>query len=208
MASQSFAFEAGGEKRLDISWKGLYSNVEIWFDGRLIDTIYDSKKLSKGQEYHLNDGSTINVRLASKVFISPELQILRNGQPLPGSVSDPQTKFKNAYGIVYFIAGLNIVLGLISFLFNVELLRQMGIGFGSILFGLVYLVLGFFVQRRSSVALVLAIIIFALDGILGVFFASMQGYTPSGAGIVARIFLLIPMGQGFGAIKALRSKGV
>lgn len=206
MAKQSFGFEAGEEKRLDISWKGLYSNVEIWFDGKLLDTIYDSKKLSTGQEYRLNDGSTINVRLVSKVFASPELQVLRNGRPLPGSASDPQTKFKTAYGMVYFVAGLNIVLGLISFLFKVGLLQQIGIGFGSILFGLVFLALGFFVQRKSSVALILAVVIFALDGILGAFLAASQGYNPSGGGIVARIFLIVPMVQGLGAIKALKSK--
>jgi hypothetical protein len=39
-----------------------------------------------------------------------------NGQPIPGSASDPQTKVKNAYGMVYFVAGLNLVLGLVSFL--------------------------------------------------------------------------------------------
>ena len=95
---------------------------------------------------------------------------------------------------------MNICLGLISFLFNVELLQQIGIGFGSILFGLVFLALGFFVQRKSSVALILAIVIFALDGIVGVFLAASQGYNPSSGGIVARIFLLMPMVQGLGAI--------
>jgi hypothetical protein len=110
--------------------------------------------------------------------------------------------------MVYFVAGLNLVLGFVSLLFNVEFLQQIGIGFGSIIFGLVFLVLGFFVQRKSAVALILTIVVFALDGILGVFLAASQGYNPGIGGIIARIFLLIPMVQGVGAIKTLKSKGV
>jgi len=206
MPKQSFALEAGGEKRLEISWKGMYKDVTVSLDGNSIGVIPNQKALSAGQEFRLVDGSTIKVQLVSK-FMSTELQVLRNGQPIPGSASDPQTKVKNAYGMVYFVAGLNLVLGLVSFVFNVEFLQQIGIGFGSILFGLVFLALGFFVQRKSTVALILAIVIFALDGIVGFFLAASQGYNPGGGGIIARIFLLIPMVQGVGAIKALKSKG-
>ena len=195
MPKQSFALEAGGEKRLEISWKGIYKDVTVSVDGNSIGVIPNQKALSAGQEFRSIDGSTIKVQLVSK-FMSTELQVLCNGQPLPGSASDPQTKVKNAYGMVYFVAGLNLVLGLVSFLFNVEFLQQIGIGFGSILFGLVFLALGFFVQRKSTVALILAIVIFALDGIVGFFLAASQGYNPGGGGIVARIFLLIPMIQG------------
>lgn len=205
MPKQSFALEAGGEKRLEVSWKGLYKDVTVSLDGNLVGVIPNQKALSAGQEFLLTDGSTIKVQLVSKLT-STELQILRNGQPLPGSSSDPQTRFKTAYGIVYFVAGLNLVLGLVSFLFDVEFLQQVGIGFGSIIFGLAFLALGFFVQRKSSLALILAIVVFALDGILGVVFAASQGYTPGAGGIIARIFLLIPMVQGVGAIKALKSK--
>jgi hypothetical protein len=206
MPKQSFALEAGGEKRLEVSWKGLYKDVTVSLDGNSVGVIPNQKALSAGQEFRLPDGSTIKVQLVSKL-ISTELQVLRNGQPLPGSSSDPQTRLKNAYVMVYFVAGLNLVLGFVSFLFNVEFLQQIGIGFGSIIFGLVFLVFGFFVQRKSSLALILAIIVFALDGILGVVFAASQGYNPGAGGIIARIFLLIPMVQGVGAIKVLKSKG-
>jgi hypothetical protein len=206
MPKQSFALETGGEKRLEISWKGIYKDITVLLDGNSVGIIPDQKALSAGQEFRLIDGSTIKVQLV-KTFMSTDLRVLRNGQPVPGSASDPQTKLKNAYIMVYFIAGLNLVLGITSFLFNVEFLQQIGIGFGSILFGLVFLVLGFFVQQKSTVALILAMVVFALDGILGVFLATSQGYNPGAGGIIARIFLIIPMFQGIGAIKALKDKG-
>ncbi len=206
MPKQSYALEAGGEKRLEVSWKPFWKDITVSLDGHPIGTIADQKALSAGQEFRLPDTSTIQVQLVRK-FSTVELQVLRNGQPLPGSASDPQTRFKYAYGMVYFVAGLNIVLGLISFLFNVEFLQQIGSGLGSIFFGLVFLVLGFFTQRRSRVALILASAIFALDGLAALFLGAAQGSSAGlSGGLVARIFLLIPMVQGVGAIKTLNQK--
>lgn len=151
------------------------------------------------------DGSVVHVQLVTKVF-NTELQVLRNGQPLPGSATDPQARLKAAYIITYFIAGLNLVLGLVATLFQVEFLQQLGIGFYSLIFGLIFLVLAIFIQRKSMVSLILAIIIFIVDGVLGFVFSVMAGVTPSTTGILGRVILLIPMFQGIGAIKALKKQ--
>ncbi len=205
MPKQVFAFERSGPKRLEVSWKGFWKNITIQLDGETIGTIPGQKQLAAGQEFQLQDGSTLKVQLVKK-FATTELQVLRNGQPLPGSASDPEAKLKTAYGMVFFIAGLNIVLGLAAGIFQVEFLQSIGISFYSIIFGVVFLVLGYFVQRRSAVALVIAIAVFALDGILGLVTAISQGYDPNSGGIIARIFLLIPMIHGVGAIRAIKKQ--
>ena len=202
MPTQRYALENGGAKRLEISWKGLWKNLAIKLDGNVVGTIAGQKELKAGQDLELPDGSVLHVQLVQK-FSSTELQILRDGEPLPGSASDPMQRLKTAYGMVFFVAGLNIVLGVIAGLFQVEFLYAIGIGWGSVVFGVIFLVLGFFVKRESMVALILAIVTFALDGILGFFLAAQQGATPTG-GIIARIFLLIPMVQGVGAIRAIK----
>lgn len=204
MPKLSYAFEAGGEKRLTLTWKGGYRNMTVTLDGSPLGVIADQKALRAGQEFRLMDGSILKVQLVNKISGS-ELQVLRNGQPLPGSSSDPQAKLKTAAYMVFFIAGLNLVLGILSVLLKSEFLQAAGIGIFSIIFGLVFLLLGFFVWRRSSVALILAIVIFALDGILGIVLAVSQGYTPATGGLLMRIVLLIPMIQGVGAIKALKA---
>lgn len=205
MPKQTYALEPGGPKRLEISWKAFWKDTIIQLDGGPVGAIPDKKSLEAGQAFRLPDGSTLKVQLIQK-FSTVELRVLRNDQPLPGSASDPQTMLKVAYGIVFFVAGLNILLGLVAVFFNVQLLVQIGIGLGSLLFGLAFLLLGFFIRRRSLVALILAILIFALDGIIGFLLAASQGNT-SLAGIFFRIILLIPMFQGIGAIQALRKQG-
>ena len=123
-----------------------------------------------------------------------------------GSAADPETRFKTAYGIVFFIAGLNLVLGLVAVIFDVQFLLAMGIGTFSIFFGLLFLVLGFFVRRMSAAALVIAIAVFALDGVLGIISAVSSGFDPSIGGLALRVVLLIPMFQGVAAIRDLKGR--
>lgn len=205
MPKQSYALEPGGKNRVDISWKGGFNNVDVVLDGQSIGVIPNQKTLLQGQEFLLEDGSTLKVQL-NRSLMSTELQVTRDGQPLPGSASDPHTRHKNAYLIVYFIAGLNLLLGLLASVFNVALLQDLGIGFGSIILGLIYLVLGFFVQRQSSLALIMAIVLFITDSLYGVVLSVLQGGSPGIAGLVVRILILVPLFQGVPAIKALKSK--
>ena len=205
MPKQTYAIEPGGPKRLSVTWKGLYKEMTLSFDDNVVGTIPNQKALASGQEFRLIDGSTIKVQLVNKVFAT-ELQVLRNGIPLPGSASNPQTRLKNAYAILYFLAALNVIVGLVSVVFESTFLQELGLGVSSIIFGLVYLALGFFVQRRSSFALILAIILYAGDGILGLVMSISAGLNPSIAGLIFRVLIIIVMAQGLGAIKAIKAE--
>lgn len=203
MPKQTYALEPGGPKRLEISWKGMWKNLTIKVDEQIIGTIAGQKELKQVNEFTLPDNTTLSVQLVQKIS-GAELQILRDGQALPGSASDPETRLKSAYGIVFVVAGLNLVLGLLATLFQVEFLQSIGIGFFSIIFGLVFLVLGFFVKMMSQTALIIAIVIFGLDAIAGIALSVMGGMQPSIGGLMVRVFLIIPMIQGVPAIRALK----
>ncbi|HMB24433.1 MAG TPA: hypothetical protein VKP08_16435 [Anaerolineales bacterium] len=206
MPKRAFALEESGEKRLEISWKSIFKfkDITVSLDGAPIGVIPDQKALLAGQEFQLTDRSIIKVQLVRK-FESAELQVFRNGQPLPGSASDPQTRLKSAYLVVYFIAAFNILLSLFAILYNSASLQRAGFSIGSLLEGLVYLVLGFFIQRKSSIAMILAIVLFVADGIFAFYFGALRGANLSGEAIMIRIFFLIPMFQGIGAIKTLKT---
>ncbi|MBN2002272.1 MAG: hypothetical protein JXA21_02850 [Anaerolineae bacterium] len=202
MPKRLYALEPGGKKRLEISWKAMQQQFTVSLDGNQIGVIPDQKALIRGQEMTLPDRSTLKIQLVSRLMDS-ELQILRDGRPLPGSGSDPETKWKAAYGIVYLVAGLNLVLGILVTFFNIEFLQGIGISIGSVIFGVILAVLGFFTQRKSTVALILAVVIFTIDGIGGFIISASQGSSASASGLVARIFLILPMIQGIKAIKEL-----
>jgi hypothetical protein len=205
---KSFAIEAGGEKRLEISWEGMYRDVKVSLDGNSIGVIHERKALVAGEEFALPDGSILKIQLV-RVFIERELHLLRNGQPLPGSASDPQTRLKNAYHIIFEAAGVFIISSLPAILFRFRILPLIGNGFvlGMIL-GLVLIPLGFFVRQKSVIALSLAIAVVSGVGILGLYLFLLGSISIVGA--VTSIYLTLcflgPMFPGFGAIKVLSNK--
>ncbi len=205
MAKQAFALEAGGPKRLEVTWGGIYRNVTVKLDRRTLGTIADQRALAKGKDFRLPDGSKLHVQLVSTFLVS-ELRVLRNGEPLPGSPSDPQARLRNAYLLVYAVGGLDSLLGLASVLLHVRFLQQAGVGLASVLFGLVFLGLGYLVQKQSLFALMTAIVLFIVEGFAALVLAARAGGTPPLTGLLVRMILLIPMFQGVAAIKSLKAR--
>lgn len=118
---------------------------------------------------------------------------------------DAQKLFKSAYGVVFFIAGFNILLGFIALALKVEVLLEIGLGIFSIIWGIIFLVLGLFVRQRSRVALGFALALFILDSLFILFAGMGQKGTPPIGGLFVRIFFTAAMIRGFGAISQLNT---
>jgi hypothetical protein len=206
LRKQAFAIEPNGEKRLIIAWKGVWNQVTIFLDKKWIGTIPDKKALTSGREFSLPDGSSIKVLLDNK----NGLNVLRNGQPLSGSATDPGTQRKSAYvlsyGIIYFVALSTLVLGLVNLIFHPAILEQLGNGLYQVVFGLVFLALGFFVQKKSHTALILAILIYGLDGLVTLISMISQGSILWISVLMMRILFITPMIKGLDAIQELNKK--
>lgn len=199
MAKATFALEAGGPQRLELSWGMFWKNFQITLDGQQVGTVEGGQKaLKEGAEFRLPDGSTLHVQLVQSAM-NVELRVLRNGAPLPGSASDPAQRVKSAAYLLYFLAGLNTLLGVVAMVVMSEMLEGMGVGIGNILFGAIVAALGFFTYRRSRVAPVLAIVLYAADSLYTLASFSGSGRTPPVAGIIFRIYIIYALVQ---AVKA------
>ncbi|MBX3080712.1 MAG: hypothetical protein KF716_03700 [Anaerolineae bacterium] len=208
MPTQRFALTRGEPARLELSWGLGWKNFVVRFDGVTIGTIEGGiSAVREGREFPLPDGTTITVQLATPAGSNiPELQVLRNGKLLPGSTSDPEVKLRNSYNLIYVIAAINVVLGLVAAIGNVDFLQQIGLGWPSVIFGLIYVALGYFTSKRSALALGAAVVLFALDSILGVVANSAAGGSPPIGSIVVRVLFIYTMVLGFGAINALKQE--
>jgi hypothetical protein len=205
MPSQKFALRAGEEKRVEVSWRGIWKDIRVHLDGAEIGSIPSKAALEAGAELVLPDGGTLRVQLTGGM--QPELHITRDGVPLPGSASDPATRVKTAAGVMYFIAGLSAIVGLAAALLHVELLERNGFGWASVATGALFAVLAFFTSRGSRVALVVGIVLYILDGLLGVVVGFMSlpgGSTPPVGSIVMHVILVMPLFRAFGAMKELK----
>lgn len=182
-----YALEFGGDKSLEISigtfiWQ---RETKVRLNGNLIGAYPDLKDLEEEQVLQLPDETTLRLQFV-KTFLGRGFRALRNDQPLPGSYPDPTTtRFTEAFAIIYSFAVLNIVLGFIALIFQmqgikyisgeqadgVEVLQMPGFSNISFAIGFIFLVLGFFTQRRSLLAPIIAMMIFGLESVLLVLFA-------------------------------------
>lgn len=204
MPTKVFNFPDDDGRQLEIEWAGMWNNVSVRCAGVEIGQFADQSALKAGATYTLDDGSTLDVKLKSGMAESG-LVVLLNGEPFPGCGSDPLEKLKAAYGMIYVIAALNIILGIVVVVGGFTFLANLGIGAGSIVFGVIFVILGFLVSKRSVIALTLAVGLFGLDGIL-IVMQMAQSEGGGTGGIIARVFFLIPMMGGFSAIKSLKRK--
>ncbi len=202
MPKKSFPLEPGSSRTVDVEWKGIWKNFTVTVDGQTLGTLHGTKEMHAGGQYALPDGSRLEIKLTQGM--SPELQVTRDGAPLPGSASDPAARLKTAAGIAFFIAGLNIVLGVVAEVGNIQFLQMIGIGLFSVFFGAVFLGLGLGIRKGSVVALILAIAIFAIDGVVSLGLSVQAGgRIPVGA-VVFRVLLLIPLIKAVSAAKQLK----
>lgn len=199
MPSQTFALEQGGPKRLEISWKAFWKEITIRMDGSLVGVIPGQKELREGQQFRLPDGSDLHIQLIQG--LTSELRVLRDGKPLPGSGSDPRIRLRQAYGVLYFVGGISLLVGLAASLFQWELMLEIGFNWVTAIVGAIFLVLAFFVQRRSLAALWAAVILYGADIILSVF-----GGNFTVANLLVRVVFLVMMIGGFRAIKELKAE--
>ena len=116
-----------------------------------------------------------------------------------------KSRHSGAVGAIYFIAGVNIIIGILAF-FGIEFIKQLGGSEISFVFGLVFLMLGLVVhQAKSKVALILALLLFSLDTLGMIYF--ILAMVPRGisfgliGSFVVRYFLLKGMWDGIGAMK-------
>jgi hypothetical protein len=205
MPKQQLAFEKDGPKRLELSWGGFWKDFTARVDGAEVLSAHGQGELKAGRSATLPDGSVLAIRLETG-FGNTGLVITRNGQPLPGTSSDPETQVKLAGGIVYFLAGFNVLLSIIGFAFDVPFLKE-NLGYGGLIMGAIFGVLGFFTMKRSFAALIVAISLYALDGVLSLgfaFAASAPGRTPNFGGIFMHVILIMAMIRGAKAMKALK----
>jgi hypothetical protein len=185
-------FALGPSSNVDVEWRGIWKDFTVRVDGRELGRMNGQKELARGGAWQLEDGSTLQIVLDTG-FGGAGLKVSRNGVPLPGSADDPKTAMKSAAGVVFFIAGLNLVLGLVAELGQVEMLLGLGLGWIAVGFGAVFAGLGVATHRGSRVALWIAIVLFAADGALGLYGVMDAGGTPPIGGLIFRVFIIVAM---------------
>ena len=205
MGKQAFALEKNGPKRLTVTWRGIWKEVQVSLDGQSLGPPFANlKELKLGRDFTLPDGRVLFVGFF-QTFGRAGLDLKLDGLPLHGTVADPRKTIRNAAIWLFVMSGLSIVIGILGL--AVAGVSRLGFGWPSLVAGVVLGVLGYLVlKKRSKVALAIAIVIVLADTALSfVFFAQGAGRGPSvPPGIYMRIFMIIALFSSWRALGEIK----
>ncbi|MFK7988907.1 MAG: hypothetical protein AB8I08_23010, partial [Sandaracinaceae bacterium] len=147
-----------------------------------------------GAEVTPEDAPPISIYLEKRTLGGFLLKVaFEDGTPLPGTDDDPKEAGKQAAYFLYFLAAANGLCGATALATDNEILIGAGAGIGSLIVGLLFGVLGFFTMRGSRTALLVAIVAYAADLMLGLVLALAAGGSPSIGGLVIRVAIAVAM---------------
>jgi hypothetical protein len=203
---QDFVFEPNGPRRLEISWGMFWKNIVIRLDGEELDTFATQNEFRQGREYKLDDGSVLAIRLVNSLM-GQNVQVTRNGKPLPGTMQHPETRIRSSFVLLYFIGGYKILFGIIGLALNGVDFSVLSRNFIDIFIGLVFILLATLVRRRSVIALIAGIALFAGDALYSVYTLYQAGQQQNLLfNLLIQVFLIYYLYQGVGAIKKEREE--
>ncbi len=206
MTTQQYALNAGEKPRLELEWESYMRDFQVRFDGVEIGRITTGKRsLREPHLFTLPDGSELSIRL-SESGLTEELELLRDGKPLPGSSADPFTKFSAAIRSSFFWGVILVFIGLAAALTDATIIRQLVFSPSSAIFGLILIFSAYWMSRQSVWAGIMAAVIVLAEFILCLVLnigAGTHVNVLTTIGIVLRVAFFVPIFQGIRPMRNL-----
>jgi hypothetical protein len=205
----TFTIDASGEKRIEILASRKWNEVEVRVDGTQV-CIISKKELLSGYDLRLSDGSVLNIRRPRFFLDMRRLLITRNGLAISRSITgyDNQMAVTNAAYLIYIVALVNLILGVLSIFVKIDAFIPFNFGWLNVVYGLGFMVLGFFAQRKSVAAMILFIVIFGLDSFSFLLLSFQTGLYIIILIFLGRLVFLAPAFLALGEIFRRRTKTV
>lgn len=184
MRSFEFASVPGGEKDVRVEWgkvKEKETRIAVEYRGSPVER-FDEKELEAGKTVAIPDAGTLRLFYRKTLLTGKFLDAEMNGKPVeeaPGSVGRQLT---GLWGLLFFLGGTNVLLGLIQAVTGDDTLFGLGFTFLSVIAGAVWIVLAVFIMRKSLGALIAMFVIYILNFLSHIYLA-----IASGAGLTASL---------------------
>ena len=184
----------------------LYNNFAVSYAGQELAATDPHAKIAKGRHYPLPDGRVFSAQLKENTY-PQQLELLIDGQPVPGSGTHPREQMKQAWYLLLVLGVLNIGLGLLTEFGQLNALRELGLGWGSLVEGLAFVALGWLGYFRYSVpAFTVAFVLLILDGVVSIGSAVATSHSPALGGLFMRVLFCLIVFRGMQAARQLRNE--
>lgn len=207
MPTKTYYLDAARTDAITAKWGFfLYRNFTVHYAGAQLPATNPEAKLAQGRHYRLPDGRNFSAQLKANSY-PQELEMLIDGQPVPGSSTHPQERIKQAWYILLVLGVLNMGLGLLTEFGQVEVLRELGLGWGSLVEGVAFVALGWLGYfRRSVPAFTIAFVLLVLDGVVSIGSAVVSDHSPALGGLLMRVLFCLIVFRGMKATRQLREE--
>lgn len=205
MAQRYFYLDKEKDQRLSATWNRDWSNFRLIFQEEVICSFATRKELVVGRQFVMPDGRLLSVRL--KQGFRPELELLHDGLPLPANSTDPRSRQKMISQLALFMGILNITAGAVAAVTKSDIMLSIGFGYGSIVIGVIYVLLAWGVRRFALFAASAVAALLVLDVVLLFVFTSLEeGPSSPISGMLLKLFLVYAFLKGVRAMKQLREQ--
>ncbi|MGB1253238.1 MAG: hypothetical protein ACPG8W_21680 [Candidatus Promineifilaceae bacterium] len=209
MPKQKLAFTHGGDPRLELEWGSYMRDFSVRLDGEEIGRIDGGQRVLKTpHNFSLPDGSELTIQLNQSMLID-ELEVLHDGQPLPGSASNPRVKLSAGIRTAFFWGIACIIIGALIFFTDLNILRVLSFSQYSFVAGLLLMPIAIGMSKRSLPLALFAIVVYLADWAGSAVVTSRLG-VPFGflgtIGMLARGLSLVPLVYALGATRLLQQK--
>lgn len=206
MPTKTYHLDDTRTDAITTSWGFFYRNFTVQYAGTVLSPINPEVTIAQGRQYRLPNGRIFSAQHKKNTY-PQELELLVDGQPIPGSGTHPHERIKQAWYILLVIGVLNIGLGLFTEFGQLEALRELGLGWGAVVEGAAFVTLGWLgYSRRSVPALTIAFVLLILDVIVSIGSAVTSSHSPAIGGLFMRVFFCLVVFRGMKAARQLREE--
>lgn len=156
-----FPFEESGPERLQLDISPGYAGVVARVDGLDVLQLRSREALVSGGRAVLADGTTLSVRLLSSKLL-PMLEVLRNGYPVPGSATHPDSHIRVAAKALLVIAAFSAIFAMIQ---SAAGGATSGATIGSLVECVLFAVSGAFTWRRARWAFYAGVGLYTIESV-------------------------------------------
>ncbi len=206
MHHKTYFLDTEKKEKLELQWKGSYKDFTIKLDNNELDIIKTKKELKKGREFVTGYNKKLEIRLVRQLGIIPCIEILFNDKPVPGTMTDPQRQLNGIFNFILIIAFLYIISGMAGLISGIPAFSDHGIGLNSIIYGVLFIMMGLIINRRQSMfALIAVVSLIGLDIIFVLIrIAEYEVKSNPWPTIVIKMLLMLYLCKGFSAIMRSR----
>lgn len=180
-------FQLTHEDELRVISAGLITRrFSIELNGNRLGEIVNSATLAKSLSFGLSGGGKLVVSLDRGLFGG--VDVVYNGKLQRGSASHGRSDWDRAFYVLMFLCVAHSVTGLVSHLYQPEMLLAAGVGLNTLLFGLILGLLGFNVYRLRRWSLIATMVLWALDSAVTVVALSHNMGTVIVGALIVKIY--------------------